>query len=112
MQLAALAAILAAVLVFAVLRPKGLPEATVAVPAAVLVIAMGALSWADAGAEIRSLGPTVGFLVAILALGYLADREGVFDWAGRLCARESRGRPQRLLVVVFGLAAITTAVLS
>ena len=112
MLLAALIAILAAVLVFAVLRPWGLPEAVAAVPAALAVIAIGALSWSEAGDEVRSLGSTVGFLMAILALGYLAEREGVFDWAGLLCARLSRGRPQRLLVVVFALAAVTTAVLS
>lgn len=112
MLLAVLVVVLLAVLGFAVLRPKDLPEATAAVPAALLVIGIGALSWSEAGDEVRSLGPTVGFLAAVLLLGYLCEAEGVFAWAGGLCAKASRGNPQRLLLLVFGLASVTTAVLS
>ncbi|MEO5834925.1 MAG: SLC13 family permease, partial [Nakamurella sp.] len=112
MLLAVLAIVLLAVLGFAVLRPKDLPEATAAVPAALLVIGIGALSWSEAGEEVRSLGPTVGFLAAVLLLGHLCESAGVFAWAGARCATAGRGDPQRLLVLVFGLASVTTAVLS
>lgn len=112
MLLAVLVVVLVAVLGFAVVRPADLPEAVGAVPAALLVVLLGALTWRQVGAELRSLGPTVGFLAAILLLGYLCETEGVFGWAGGLCARASRGSPQRLLALVFSLAALTTAVLS
>lgn len=58
------------------------------------------------------LGPTVGFLAAILLLGHLVDDEGVFRLLGVQLAKASAGRPQRLLVLVFAAAAAVTAVLS
>jgi arsenical pump membrane protein len=120
-------ALLAAVLVVAVWRPRGLPEAVAAIPAAALVVVTGLLSGPDALAEIVRLAPTVGFLAAVLVLAHLADAEGVFTWAGSLLRgrrRERRfsdvqcrqrdfsdaGRP--LFRRVFGVAAVTTAVLS
>ncbi|MDQ6658571.1 MAG: SLC13 family permease [Actinomycetota bacterium] len=104
--------ILLAVLAFAVLRPRRLPEAAAAVPAALLVLALGLATPAAAWATIRELGPTLGFLAAILAISHLADADGVFRWIGDLTAHRSGGSAQRLLLLVFGVAAITTAVLS
>jgi arsenical pump membrane protein len=62
--------------------------------------------------EVRALGPTVGFLAAILVLAHLAGAEGVFRYAGSAAARFSRGSPRRLLVMVFVIAATVTAALS
>jgi arsenical pump membrane protein len=104
--------LLAGVLAFAVGRPRGLPEATVAVPAAVVVVATGLLPWRDALAELRALGPTVGFLAAVLLLAHLAGEHGVFRYAGALTARVSGRSPVRLLTAVFVVASLTTAVLS
>ncbi|MEO7195692.1 MAG: ArsB/NhaD family transporter [Pseudonocardiaceae bacterium] len=104
--------LLAAVLAFAMVQPRGLPEATVAVPAAVLVVGLGIVSPAQALAQVRELGPTVGFLAAVLVLAHLADVEGVFRWLGDRLAVASGGRPTRLLGLVFAAAAVTTAVLS
>jgi arsenical pump membrane protein len=105
-------ALLAVVLVVAVTRPRGLPEASAAVPAALVVLATGLLGPAAAWAEVRELGPTVGFLAAVLVLAHLADAEGVFLWAGGLLARRSHGRPRRLFALVVLAAAVTTTVLS
>jgi arsenical pump membrane protein len=104
--------LLAAVLAFAMIQPGGLSEATVAVPAAGVAIALGIVSPADALTQVRELGPTVGFLAAVLLVAYLADTEGAFRWLGDRLASSSRGRPRRLLAVVFVAAAVTTAVLS
>ncbi|GAA1645969.1 SLC13 family permease [Georgenia ruanii] len=108
----AVLALLLAVLGFAVARPRGLPEAVAAVPAAVAVVALGAVTPAAAWAEIRALLPVVAFLVAVLVLAHLCDAEGLFDATGAAMARAAGGSPQRLLVAVFVTASLVTAVLS
>jgi len=105
-------AALAAVLGFALLRPHGWPEAVVAVPAAALVIAAGAIDWRGALDEVTRLAPVVGFLAAVLVLARLCDDEGLFHATGVLMARATAGSQQRLLVSVFGISAAVTAILS
>lgn len=104
--------LLAGTLAFATTRPRGLPELVVAVPAALLVVASGVVSLDSAWAETRSLAPTVGFLAAVLVLGELCDREGLFAAAEHWIASTSRGRPVVLLALVFVVASAVTAVLS
>lgn len=94
------------------LRPRGLPEAVLAVPAAGVVIATGAISLDHARAEAASLGPVVGFLAAVLVLAHFCDVEGLFQACGAWMARRAAGSPGRLLVAVFVLASAITAVLS
>lgn len=60
--------LLAATLVFAVVRPRGLPEAVVAIPAALLTVVLGIVPSTAALEELRSLAPTIGFLAAVLVL--------------------------------------------
>ncbi|MFE3292572.1 SLC13 family permease [Rhodococcus sp. NPDC059234] len=100
------------VLAAAIARPHGLPEVVVAAPAAVVVLAVGALSPSQAVDQLRSLGPTVAFLAAILVLAHLADACGVFRWTASLLRTGARGSPTRLLALVFAACAVTTAALS
>ena len=66
--------------------------------------------------EINRLLPVVAFLAAVLVLAKLCDDEGLFHAAGAYMARYCRGATssvgRRLLIMVFAIAAATTAVLS
>jgi arsenical pump membrane protein len=104
--------VLAACLAAAVARPRWAPDWGVAAGGAVVLVLFGILSTADARAALRQLGPTVGFLAALLVLADGCRRAGMFDALGAGMALGSRGQPTRLLAMVFLAAAITTAVLS
>jgi arsenical pump membrane protein len=100
------------VLAWAVIRPRGWPEAVAAVPAAAAVICTGAISPHAALAEAARLGPVIGFLAAVLVLTQMCEDEGLFRACGDWMARRSGGRPRRLLRQVFAAASAITAVLS
>ena len=104
--------VLAASLLAAIARWRWAPDWAVAAAGAVLLVAVGVLSTSSARSAVSDLGPTVGFLAALLILADGCRRAGMFDALGAMMALGSRGRPVRLLAMVFLVAAATTAVLS
>jgi len=84
----------------------------VAVPAAVALVATDVVPLHAATQRLREIGPTVGFLAAILVFGHLCAEAGVFDYLGSLAANASRGNAPRLLALVVTIAAAVTAVLT
>ena len=78
---------LAGTLAFAVARPRGLPEVVVAAPVALLLLAAGVVSPGQARDSLDDVGATVAFLAAVLVLGELCARAGLFDGRGALAGR-------------------------
>jgi len=109
---AAALVVLAACLVAAVTRPRWAPDWAVAAGGAALLVVVGVLSLKGAREALGQLGPTVGFLAALLVLADGCRRAGMFEALGAWMALGSRGQPRRLLAMVFIVAAATTAVLS
>jgi arsenical pump membrane protein len=105
-------ALLAVTVGAAIVRPFGLNEAVVAVPAAAALVVTGVVPVDAAAHTLREIGPTVGFLAAILLFGHLCAEAGLFDYLGAVASRASNGRPARFLALVVTVAACVTAVLT
>ncbi|GAA2142276.1 ArsB/NhaD family transporter [Nocardioides koreensis] len=103
---------LLALLATAYRHPSGRVEAVVGLVAAAATLATGLLSGSEAEEALRNLAPVVAFLATILVVADVCARAGLFTAAAGVVRDASRGRPERLLLGVFGLAAAVTAVLS
>jgi len=88
---------LAATLAAAVARPPYLSEALAAAIGAAGLVTVGAISVSAARHALGDLGPTVGFLAAMLLIADGCRREGVFDAAGAVIAGGAHRSPRRLL---------------
>ena len=104
--------LLALTLASSVFPNRRVPEVVVAIPAALLVLAVGAVSWNRASEAVTELFPVVAFLAAALVLSEACRREGLFVAAGVLLQRFSRGSSSRLFAMTFLMAGLVTAVLS
>jgi arsenical pump membrane protein len=103
--------VLLAALAAAVLRRRLLPGPVVAAVGALALLAAGIVGAHQALHAIRQLGPTIGFLAALLVLADGCRREGLFAALGEVLARRSRGDQQRLLALVFAAASAVTILL-
>lgn len=105
-------AALAALLAVAYRHPSERIEALSGLSAAGLTVAVGAVGIDDTWAALRHLGPVVAFLASILVVADICARAGLFVAAARFAQTASGGRPDRLLLGVFVLAAGVTTVFS
>jgi arsenical pump membrane protein len=103
---------LATCLASAVARPRWAPDWAVAPLAGLVLFLGGVLSAHQARLTLRTLGPTIGFLAALLLVAEGCAQAGLFNAVGASMAHRSGAAPRRLLALVFAGAAITTAVLS
>src|SRR3954470_3361288 len=103
---------LVATLGAAIARPRFAPDWAVAAVASVALLATGVLRPGGARDAAVDIGPTLGFLAALLLLADGCRAAGLFDALGAVMAVGARGRPRRLLAMLFLVAAGTTAVLS
>jgi arsenical pump membrane protein len=108
-----LAVVLAsAALIGVLVRPFRVNEAWWASGGAVLLVATGALSLAQASAALLRGLDVYLFLIGMMALAEFAREEGVFAWIAAFAVRSAHGSQRRLLLVVYGAGVITTAFLS
>lgn len=80
--------------------------------AGLLTLVTGLLPLSQAGDVTARVGPVLGFLVAVTVLAELAERAEVFEQAADRVARAARGSVPRLFLMVCGVGAITTILLS
>lgn len=80
--------------------------------AALLALLTRALPWSIATDATREVLPVLAFLVIATVLAELLDGTGVFEVAGWRAARMAGGSRWRLFVLVCGLSAATTTLLS
>ena len=110
-MMATAASLLVLVAVLALVAWGKVPDAVVAVPAALLVLALGLVGFDQVGDTFDRLGPTLAFLAAIFVFAEVARDAGIFDATGALLAqRASTGR--RLVVAVSAAAVVVTVLMS
>jgi arsenical pump membrane protein len=109
----ALVAVIALITVTAVLtRPRGISEGTVAISGAVLMVATGQIPLDVVGDTLRGLIPVIAFLLGLFWLTLACERAGLFDLAALATLKSAHGNSYTLLVAVFLLGTLTTAILS
>lgn len=94
------------------LRPWQLPEALWTSLAAVTLPLAGILAWPDVGRAIASGKEVYLFLLGMMLLSEVARQEKLFDWLAALALSRARSSGQRLFLIIFAVAIVTTAFLS
>src|SRR5579859_748 len=105
-------AVFAISLVLLLIRPRRVPDWSAALAGGLLMIGTGVLTPQQA---LRQLSDSADVLLFFLGLGVIsstADRSGLFQTAARLAAAAARGSQRRLLVGLFVVGTVLTAVLS
>lgn len=111
-RLAETFALLTATLLLVFFRPRGISEGVWAALGAALCLLLGLSTPRDALALVLSAKDALLFLLALLALSTLLEESGFFAWAAGACARFARGNGHLLYLLLFGLGAVTSALLS
>jgi arsenical pump membrane protein len=106
LALALVLVVLAATLAVAVPRPPYVWAAAAAAGGAVLLVIIGAIGLSGTADALRALGPTVGFLAAMLLIADGCRREGLFDAVDLKRPRQAGVRPARPELPRFALAAL------
>jgi arsenical pump membrane protein len=95
-----------------IVRPFRLPEATWAVAGAVALVLLGLLSWDDALIGMRKGVDVYLFLIGMMLIAELAQREGLFDYLAAYAVEHARGSPQRLFLLIYAVGILVTVLLS
>jgi arsenical pump membrane protein len=105
-------AIAATALLGLVVRPWRSPEVAWAVAGATALVAFGLVPWPGALHAIGAGTDVYLFLVGMMLLSAMAEREGLFDWLAAICVGRARGSATRLFALVYGVGVIVTIFMS
>jgi arsenical pump membrane protein len=105
-------AIIALATVGVIVRPFRLPEAIWAVAGAAALVLPGLLPWADALSGMRKGVDVYLFLIGMMLIAELAQREGLFDYLAAYAVEHARGSPQRLFLLIYAVGILVTVLLS
>ena len=95
-----------------VFRPFRAPEALWATTGAALLLILGLLSPGDAGRAVLKGDEVYLFLIGMMLLSDIAQREGLFDWIAAFAVRYADGSPKRLFLLIFVVGVLVTALMS
>jgi arsenical pump membrane protein len=95
-----------------IIRPFSWPEYVWAVSGALLLVALGLLSAADALAGVLKGTDVYLFLTGMMLLAELARQEGLFGWLAARTALLAHGSAARLFTLIFGVGTLVTVFLS
>ena len=105
-------AIAAVALLGVVVRPWQTKEVWWAVAGACALTLSGLLPWKDAVMAAAKGSDVYMFLIGMMLLSALADREGLFDHLAALCVSWARGSAPRLFLLVYGVGTAVTVFMS
>ena len=106
------AALFVATIAMVVVRPRRVSEDAVAATAALLTIAIGLVSPAQAGQVAAGTLSILGFFLGMMAITAVVDQAGFFGWAAMRAAHIAGGSGQRLLLALFGVGVLITIFLT
>jgi len=95
-----------------IVRPFRLPEAVWALAGAAALVLLGQLSIGDALAGMAKGLDVYLFLIGMMLIAELAQREGLFDYLAAFAVEHARGSPQRLFLLVYAVGILVTVFLS
>jgi arsenical pump membrane protein len=104
--------IAAAALLGVVLRPWRSPEVVWAVGGALALVLLGLVPARAAAAAVGQGSDVYLFLVGMMLLSALAEREGLFDYLASVCVARARGSARRLFVLVYAVGTLVTVFMS
>lgn len=105
-------AIFAAMIVAVVVRPRGWSEAWWTCGAALLLLAIGAVTPREATGAVLDGKNALLFLLSLLLLAFFVEKAGFFAWAAARCARLAGGDARALFRNAFVLGALVSATMS
>jgi arsenical pump membrane protein len=94
------------------IRPRKIPEAWWACGGAILLLLCRLIPLPQAAHAVQEGFDVYLFLAGMMILAELAREQGVFEWVAGLAAQHALGSPARLLLLIYSVGVIVTALLS